>query len=378
MPRPYHSPSSIATGRRCRRAWAYTYIAGIRDPEVPWNEAWAHALPADVSPRTRSTALGKAMHAVGEAWYRHEPVAWTTYPAQIFLSGAHLLPHPERVTWAHVERPIGTLAHTMPVGEHAPPTVIEVHGVRFAGYKDLVACAPQEHARLDIDASTVLYDYKSTASIARYALTPDALAADVQCNLYALDTMDVLGVDAVAARWVYFETKRKRQAAPVDVRVTRANALRVLEPAAELARELDAIDAVDDATPNPDACEDYGGCTFHVSRGGPCNARRALGVSIARAHKERHTNMTEEMKAKLEALRAGQKQAAPAADADATEPAADATATAAAKPARTRAPNKAKAPAGSLAETMSALVDELTSAEALVADVRKRMAEALT
>jgi hypothetical protein len=384
VPRPYHSPSSIATGKRCQRAWAYQYIAGMRDPEVPWHESWATALPEGITPRMRSTALGKAMHKVGEAWYRQESVDWSTFPATVFLSGAHLLPHPDRVHTAMVEQPIGDLPHLVPVNEHAPPTALEVHGVRFAGYKDLVVYAPAELDRLHLAGEWLLVDYKSTASVARYALTPAALLEDVQCNLYALDILERTGQSElgarVPARWVYFETKRKRQALPVDVTVTRAHALRVLEPAAELARELDAIETVDDAAPNPDACEDYGGCTFHQSRGGPCNARRSLGLQIARATKGRLTNMNDAMKAKLEELKAKAAGGTTETEDPNTSPganqgAADAPPTA--KPARGRPASKAKAPAGSLAETMSGLCDELTAAEALVSDVRRRMSEAL-
>ncbi len=354
----------------------------MRDPEVTWQESWALALPPHVTPRQRSTALGKAMHAVAEAWYRAEPVAWTTYPAQVFLAGAHLLPHPDRVHAVHVERAIGTLPHEVAVSEHAPPTALNVHGVRFAGYTDLLVSAPAEFLRLKISAPDgwLLSDYKSTANIARYALAPSALLDDVQCNLYAFDAMDRLGLDELPARWVYFETKRKRQALGVDVTVTRKHALRVLEPAAELAHELDAIEDVESATPNPDACEDYGGCTFHKSRGGPCTARRSLGKSIAASTKgNQNMAMSPEMQAKLDAIKNGKGAPAPADTSEgATEgPAPETTDTAPPKPARGRPAGKSKAPEGTLGATMHALADELTAAEALATDVRRRMAEAL-
>ncbi len=390
MPRPYHSPSSIATGRRCQRAWAYCYIEGRRTPEVPWQESWAERLPEGVTPRMRSTALGKAMHAIGESWYRHEAPAWSTYPAQVFLSGAHLVPHPDRVATVHVEQAIGDLPHVVPVNAHAPPTALDVHGVRFAGFKDLVAHAPAELARLGMRGEWGLFDYKSTASIARYALTPATLLEDVQCNLYALDVLERTGLDEIAARWVYFETKRKRQALPVDVVVTRAHALTVLQPIADVARELDAIESVEDATPNPDACGDYGGCEHHVSQGGPCKARRALGLQIAR-NIERQL-MTPEMQKKLDDLRAKSTGAAPTTDPPADAPATDTGAPdetpAPATPTRARAPRAAKAkataPAGSLGATMAELAAELTEAEAAAAAavvavdaVRARMVEAL-
>ena len=87
MPRIYHSPSSIALARRCRHAWALCYIAGIRDPEVAWE---AITQGATHTSRQRSTALGKAMHTVGERWYLRDPKRppdWRGLPGQIFLSG---------------------------------------------------------------------------------------------------------------------------------------------------------------------------------------------------------------------------------------------------------------------------------------------------
>jgi hypothetical protein len=103
---------------------------------------------------------------------------------------------------------------------------------------------------------------------------------DLQAYLYAFDTMNELEVDRVWCRWVYFETDRKRQAEPRDFVVTRSNALNVIESAAEIAKELDAIDHIDQAPMNPDACPDFGGCEFHVKAGGPCSASVPVGRLI--------------------------------------------------------------------------------------------------
>ncbi len=257
--RPYHSASSIKLGQRCPRAWAYCYLDGLRDPEVAWSD-----VTPTTPPRLRSFALGKAVHAVFERYYCGEPADWASLPGQIAASGVGNLP-PRDACRAEVEQPIGRESRTgAPAGR-----VLRVHGVAWAGFRDLL-----------ID-ETLQVDYKTTASIAKYALTPDRLRADVQCALYTVDACERFGVDAFDSRWLYLETKRIRRAWPVDVVVTHDEALAALAPAAELAKRLDTIASSADAPQNLDACADYGGCQYHVTQGGPCDARRSLSAYFA-------------------------------------------------------------------------------------------------
>lgn len=302
MGRIYHSASSDALGQRCNRAWFYRYVAGIVEPRVSWSSI-AHYIaapsgktwhdPADASlsvpSRARSTALGTEMHKRHEQRYLGARVDWSDLPGQIALSGLHFLPDPAR-SRVKVEAPIGDAAIVGPRDAHAPPVGFRVAGVLWAGYRDLVAHAPEEHARLGIGESAwALYDYKSTADIARYALTRDKLVDDFAANLYALATCTELDLAWLPARWVYFETKRARRAAPVDAVLTRGRAFELVAAGSERARALDAITTESDATPNTDACDDYGGCPYHHSAGGPCNARRSFGASLVqlRAKKEK-------------------------------------------------------------------------------------------
>jgi len=78
VPRPYHSPSSLALGARCEYAWALRYVAGIRDVEIEWDDIASgrvKVVPAgepitdpkrQCRAKQRSASLGKAMHRVGE------------------------------------------------------------------------------------------------------------------------------------------------------------------------------------------------------------------------------------------------------------------------------------------------------------------------
>jgi len=288
--RLYHSPSSLALGDRCPRAWFYQYVAGIREPRVLWRDiahyvadrdgkAWRD--PADASKwipsRARSTALGTEMHKRHEARYLGARVDWSDVPGAIALSGLHFLPQPDRAR-VKVEAPIGTAAIVGAAESHAPPVGFRVAGILWAGFRDLVAYAPEEWTRLGVHASAgwALVDYKSSADIARYALTAAELKVDFAANLYALATMEELGLSWLPARWVYFETKRRRYAEPRDAAISKRDAFETVAAGSERARALDAITTEASATQNTNACEEYGGCPHHHSRGGPCDARRSL------------------------------------------------------------------------------------------------------
>lgn len=288
MGRLYHSASSLSLGRRCPRAYYFQYVRGIREPRVLWPDIAHYVAASDgktwhdpkdpaksVPSRARSTALGTEMHARHEGRYRGTPVDWHDLPGQIALSGLHFLPQPDRAV-VRTEAPIGDAAIVGPTEDHAPPVGFRVAGILWAGYRDLVAYAPDEHARLGIPYQHVLYDYKSSSDIARYALTPDALRIDFAANLYALATMTELDLASIPARWVYFETKRRRYAEPRDAVISRNGAFAIVAEGSEHARELDAITDEASTTPNTEACGDYGGCPHHHSAGGPCSARRSL------------------------------------------------------------------------------------------------------
>lgn len=303
MPRRYHSSSSIKLGHRCRKAWALTYLDGRREPDVPWAR-----ITAAHSPRVRGSALGKDVHSRFERWYDGGKLDARGLPGQIALDGARILPHPTLCD-AIVESEIGTVRLPPGGDAHSPTHAIEIHGVRWAGFRDLLAWpGTKEARRLGLPfGEWVLHDHKTTASIERYALSATDLLVDVQANVYGLATCEELDVASVPARWAYYETKATRRALPVDVRIERSRALDVLAPECDFARELDTIATSADAEMNPAACFDYGStCYHHHTVGGPCNARRSVGALVqARVIKRGNPMTPEEIKAKIAAMKAG-------------------------------------------------------------------------
>jgi hypothetical protein len=239
--REHHSASSVTLIRRCQRAAAYQYLDGLREPDVTWADVEAGVA---CTSGQRSRALGKAVHAHLEAWQRGtlDSAAWATTPGTIALSGAHLVPAP------------GT----------SPGAAFEREFRKRVGAVEWLGCVD---AHFPAAKPPLIVDYKTSRDIARYALTPDQLAQDLQASLYAA----ALGTGHV--RWVYLQTGRARRARAVDVAIALDDALATVEAAAEDARAFDSIARSSDAPQNPRACAMFGGCPYHHSRGGPCDVR---------------------------------------------------------------------------------------------------------
>lgn len=307
--RDSHSASSIALGGRCRRAWAYRYIANLRDADVPW-AAIMRGAPA--TSRQRSCALGSAVHATIERWYGFggdDPRAegagapgrpnWEWYPGQVARAGLALLPDPAACRAVVVES----------------KAIIDAHGVRWTTVPDLVALPTEDESeRLGVRGGWLLVDHKTSSNPGRYALNAERLHDDVQANLYALRVAQDRRLDGVPARWIYYDTTpavgtrheprvARGRAFAVDTVIDRDQALHRLEAPAALARELDAIERVADAPMNLDACRDYGGCPFHKSAGGPCDARRSIAAFVS-ARTSKGTMTKEELQAKFAAATA--------------------------------------------------------------------------
>lgn len=272
MGRIYHSASSAKTGARCRRLWAYQYIDGIREPEVAWELIEAGQF---VLPRVRAVSLGKATHHTADLYFNRAPgIAWHRLPGQILASGLGALPSPDDCAEIEVEHSIGTIPLPASPRPDAPSTALLVCGVPWAGFRDLAV-------RLLISPEWHQVDYKTTGDIARWAMTPAKLQDDLQACVYTIDGCDRWHVDDLHSRWLYLETKRVRRAWPVDVRITRQHAEGIVAPYAALCMELDKIQSSAEAEPNLDACADYGGCSMHITQGGPCTARRTLAARYA-------------------------------------------------------------------------------------------------
>jgi hypothetical protein len=163
------------------------------------------------------------------------------------------------------------------------------------GFIDLeVYPLPEESARLGIPPGWVVIDYKSTKNL-RWVKSPEDLRKDPQAALYAYAHMhsdrsiwhgrpatELLHAPdpCPPQRWIYFQTVGPRKAQAVDVRPAFRDAVDRVHLMVQQAKHLDMLESIDQCTPNPSACPEFGGCEFHVSKGGPCTAERRLGAAV--------------------------------------------------------------------------------------------------
>jgi hypothetical protein len=360
---------------RCQRLWAYTYIEGEREPEIPWasiaGHVWskaAHGWVPDpstqpkrvgaspfaprvdasqvITSRERSASLGKAVHAVFEGWFLGHTVDWNDLPGRIAQSGAHLVPRPELCEFVVPERSIGDVALPR-YAAHTPATAFKYGGLLWTGNRDLLCASESEFKRLEIFApdGVAQVDYKSTSDIAKWALDEAELLADPQGAIYTIDVCKTLGVRAVPSRWLYLETKDVRRAQPVDALIELSRAEDTMGPCVELAHTLDAFTQVEDAPTNPMACSDFGvpgemACPMHPQNGGRCDVQHTPGQLIQLASKgKKYMPVDPELKKKFDAMRNGQAAPAGKPAPAARRPAAPAAAAPAARaPARRPAP----------------------------------------
>lgn len=328
--RPYYSPSALVKGERCRHAWALHYLDGLVEPSYDWREIEAgRVIVGNVmrascpqcgramveldlqtarcpvcegvtmpraNARQRGASVGSALHTHWEAHYRGGDPDWTSEVGLIASAGMPLLPRREACTRVEVERAIGDVSTGVP----RPPTAMIVHGVPVGGYRDLVAWPDETEVRR-LRASTgclvdlgqpLLVDYKGTSDVTRWAKTVDTLRADPAAAAYALDVIERAGLDGVACRWVYFQTKGTHRALPVDFWLSRDDCLRALEPYCRLALDLDGLESSANAPRSPMRCTDFmwpdnrsggwaGGCEYHCTVGGPCDQLRPLAAFFA-------------------------------------------------------------------------------------------------
>lgn len=253
-PREHVSASSLDLASRCRRAWGYRYLEGRKDPEVPWSETMVG------TPRQKSAALGKAVHAVLEEYYRGGSPNWGTRPGQIALAGRAWLPGREECDEILPERPV-SLDSTRYVGG--------MERIEIQGYEDLVVRQGR---------AWYLYDYKTTKDF-KWQKTEAEVVGDEQGCVYPLDIMDHAKVDILPGRWVYMRTTGKPASERTDVVFYRELVEKqfrdLIVQASVLRSEVREFRKgqlkVLDLQPNRLNCDSYGGCPYHLSRGGPCD-----------------------------------------------------------------------------------------------------------
>ena len=331
MPRPFHSSSTLALGAGCEYAWALSELQGLREPEIAWADIASGKLKPkfDANPwkgectfKQRGAAYGKCGHAILEQWYKGGAPNWHSLPGQAAAHALHLYPRPDACRVIEVETEIGDEPSGL---SYVPGTpweygqhefIMTVHGIRFAGTRDLlVKIGVEEEARLGVPVlpgGWLLLDHKFRASLEKYGDTPDKLRAGVQSCLYALDVMRKIGEKRCVGRWVNMENKDVRREAPVDFVVTRDEALDVLATQIPLARRLDAIQTLTQAERNLETCFKFSGrpgvigCNYHICKGGPCDAHHTASMLIqARKKDSKSMGIDPELAAKFKAKKLG-------------------------------------------------------------------------
>ena len=312
MPRPYESASSLDLGGACEYAYGLRYIQGWREPDVTWEDIDAGRVrvvergvlpgPGECTPSQRSTALGSAVHAVGEVYMAGSstPIDWGRLPAKIYASGIQHLPDRGTCSVIEIEDQIG--ASFLEGDKRFERVLVGPGGIRLVGKRDLlVGVTAKERDRLGLRGTLVQYDYKSSANVLRYAKSERELRADLQACAYAWDYCEQFDALAAPGRWLYLESKAIRRSLPVDFEIERDLAGEVLEQWSAVARHLATLKSLDDCKQDVSRCEDYGGRSCHASRGGPCNPRRYYGTLIQLSRKEKPDMTPEERKAAFEA-----------------------------------------------------------------------------
>ncbi len=294
-----HFSASAIEAATCHRAWALRYLDGIKKPELTWEQCLEYDAhrndpvlpPGVVQPQggQRGAAAGKMVHLYTE-WYltgddrEHEgdhafigPVRridWSSLPGQILQSMVDHLPPAGSVPREDVERPIE----------------IEVHGIRFVGYVDVVRAAARQ-----------IWDHKTSRDIRQYAKLPHAVALelqqperslldDLQSAIYNVWFCRTYGGNETEGRWTYGETDKSRRALPVIQTLNYGVSLGKVMGAAMTAHTLLTYETSADAPANTLHCDAFGGCWY--GQQGHCTELRDYGailVALEQKAKDKET-----------------------------------------------------------------------------------------
>ena len=293
------SPSSLDLAHRCRRQWAYRYLG----PAVPYVLDF-------------SRALGTGIHACLEGFPQGRSVyqtPWESLPDWPQIVRA--LPA-EKVDLIKSEAPkralpvLGFLAGARAHGQGSAswligesPVTVDFSQVGGHGFEITPKC------RIDlktgfVDQPTRITDYKSTRGGQPrdesghvvgpfdpwlWAKTEADLRGDVQCLIYSLATMIQGRCSEVECQWIYTLTDLHHapKAKEVRFRLGWDEAITSVQTWFDLGRELQEIEravrggqAIPDVPCSPEACSGFGGCPYHVGKGGPCNPHGSIASLV--------------------------------------------------------------------------------------------------
>jgi hypothetical protein len=367
-PKEQASPSALQDYAACQQRWGRTYLEGRREPRITWE--WASQIPEPPKAERGASALAKAeaeaarkawnkirrpalgheVHAILGAWMVqnvpgcwHPPMSWReidwmSFAGKVARPACDVLPDPRGLVAVYTElsaevaEPDGwRLASVDAMGGWMP-------WPRMPGFYDLITVeetdAPvAEWVRRCSVLVYRLWDFKTTSSF-DWAKTAEELADDPQVLLYALHAMQTFGLQEIECNWLYLCTEGKPKAYLVTVVVTREQAeaatIELAHTAADVVNTVQLFRAgrlrVIDLERNISACPAYGGCTFHVDKGGPCDAKTSPGKAL-----KQRAELDAKITARKSARKETEKQMAmdfaarkAAASGTSTEPAADA------------------------------------------------------
>ncbi len=287
------SPSQISVYRdECKRKWGFRSIAKIPTPTHP-----AAALGIEID----DTQLQPYLRD-GRAFDYTRPSG----SGDIAASALAFLPQPK--------------SHGLEVQKHFTfRSMLRREELSYQGYVDLWmpsgGMPDVWHGETMGPAIPAVCDFKTTGNL-KWQKTPKVLETDVQAMVYATFAMVATPARIVDLVWIYMQTKGTRKAKRTHLRVHAKHVFDQFKAIDAVGvemmltrRELEANlgnrtleEAVLDLPPNPEACENFGGCPFR-SR---CNLSPAAFTTTAIDTPE-FTDMsdTASLLAQLKAKRAG-------------------------------------------------------------------------
>lgn len=136
--------------------------------------------------------------------------------------------------------------------------VAGLEGVSFTGRLDL---------RIQTEGLSTIVDFKTTSSIARWALTERTLPENIQAQLYAYNELADSALPSQQMTWLYGQTKGPMETLPVTIAMPRAQAMAGYDRVYKAAVGILALREITDPSKtlfDKSHCNSYGGCPFRA------------------------------------------------------------------------------------------------------------------
>jgi hypothetical protein len=263
-PTEQFSATSLNKFSGCQRAWAWSYIAGVKEK---------FSSPA--------AALGQEIHNQLDGYYEGKPLLLEhpdeskRFAAERALPATHYMPRPDQVQ--ELYREASEWLDTSFFAPNFEPLQIQIK-------RDL---------EFKYDNRWFTFDYKSVNSWERM-LTEESLREDLQGILYPIDTMIRRRTDSVDGMWLYILTDPKAlpEARPLtahfEYQDVAARAYQVIRQADHMRNLIRLRVHPNSLPPCPEKCLEYhspardhthkkgpkpetGGCAYRREIGGPCD-----------------------------------------------------------------------------------------------------------